>query len=475
MFAGLAAIDHDLVGWGWSLWDFNWYRRPDPAGLAERLAGRVSDGSIIVLHRRAPRGPGRGPPLRRRGRRPPHPPGARARPRLRHHLLSPPGGRSRRPGRRRRECRRCGRRRRARRSRWSRRDPRRRRGQLRGGHRRPRERRVRRVDHENRHVGRERPHRALGAERVEEGRRPQPRQNARRDASADVDPGRGERPQAEVAGLGTERGGEAVDRLDAPRAPRGEGRTGDRGRRRRLVPGRIGGGARPAGVSRGVQVAEAGAGRGRARTTRARSGRSAPRAAAPPPACGPRSRRGRPPRGRARSGRPPGAAAPRPQPVPGAIRAALPPVSGRPACSTARWPGASTETAWPVATRSFTRRTAGIRNRLRHRRALDAPGDVGQRRRVVADRTGDAEDRGVESDRRRQRRQERRDDLVEAAVVGRREAPHVALARHRFPRAPGRRRLVDAEQRLRPPDVAGQQHSPRLASSAARRPGAPAP
>ena len=50
MFAGLAAIDHVLVGWGWSLWDFNWYRRPDPAGLAERLAGRVSDGSIIVLH-----------------------------------------------------------------------------------------------------------------------------------------------------------------------------------------------------------------------------------------------------------------------------------------------------------------------------------------------------------------------------------------------------------------------------------------
>lgn len=50
MFAGLAAIDHVLVGWGWSLWDFNWYRRPDSEGLAERLAGRVSDGSIIVMH-----------------------------------------------------------------------------------------------------------------------------------------------------------------------------------------------------------------------------------------------------------------------------------------------------------------------------------------------------------------------------------------------------------------------------------------
>ena len=42
MFAGLAAIDHVLVGWGWSLWDFNWYRRPDPAGLAERLAQQFS-------------------------------------------------------------------------------------------------------------------------------------------------------------------------------------------------------------------------------------------------------------------------------------------------------------------------------------------------------------------------------------------------------------------------------------------------
>ena len=50
MYAGLAAIDHALVGWGWSLWDFNWFRRPEGAGLAERLARRVSDGSIIVIH-----------------------------------------------------------------------------------------------------------------------------------------------------------------------------------------------------------------------------------------------------------------------------------------------------------------------------------------------------------------------------------------------------------------------------------------
>ncbi len=50
MYEGLAQIDHALVGWGWGLWDFNWYRRPDATALAERLAGRVSDGDIIVMH-----------------------------------------------------------------------------------------------------------------------------------------------------------------------------------------------------------------------------------------------------------------------------------------------------------------------------------------------------------------------------------------------------------------------------------------
>ena len=50
MYAGLAEIDFALVGWGWSLWDFNWYRPPDPAGLADRLARRVSAGDIVVIH-----------------------------------------------------------------------------------------------------------------------------------------------------------------------------------------------------------------------------------------------------------------------------------------------------------------------------------------------------------------------------------------------------------------------------------------
>ena len=50
MYAGLAEIDYALVGWGWGLWDFNWYRRPDAAALANRLAAKVSDGDIIVIH-----------------------------------------------------------------------------------------------------------------------------------------------------------------------------------------------------------------------------------------------------------------------------------------------------------------------------------------------------------------------------------------------------------------------------------------
>ena len=50
MYAGLAEIDHALIGWGWGLWDFNWYRRPDPEALANRLAGKVSDGDIVVIH-----------------------------------------------------------------------------------------------------------------------------------------------------------------------------------------------------------------------------------------------------------------------------------------------------------------------------------------------------------------------------------------------------------------------------------------
>lgn len=50
MYDGLRSIDHRLVGWGWMLWDWNFFRRRNPAALARRFAARVSPGSIIVMH-----------------------------------------------------------------------------------------------------------------------------------------------------------------------------------------------------------------------------------------------------------------------------------------------------------------------------------------------------------------------------------------------------------------------------------------
>jgi peptidoglycan/xylan/chitin deacetylase (PgdA/CDA1 family) len=50
MYAGLARIDHVLVGWGWNLWDWNWFRRKTGESIAPRLAGGASDGDIIVVH-----------------------------------------------------------------------------------------------------------------------------------------------------------------------------------------------------------------------------------------------------------------------------------------------------------------------------------------------------------------------------------------------------------------------------------------
>ena len=50
MYEGLRTIDHKLVGWGWGLWDFNWYRAREAESLARRLARRVSAGDIVVMH-----------------------------------------------------------------------------------------------------------------------------------------------------------------------------------------------------------------------------------------------------------------------------------------------------------------------------------------------------------------------------------------------------------------------------------------
>ncbi len=50
MYDALVQIDHRLVGWSWGLWDFNWYRSREAAGLARRLIQRAAPGDIIVMH-----------------------------------------------------------------------------------------------------------------------------------------------------------------------------------------------------------------------------------------------------------------------------------------------------------------------------------------------------------------------------------------------------------------------------------------
>lgn len=50
MYAGLTRIGYKLVGWGWMLWDWNWYRRPDPASIVSRVMDHASPGDIVVIH-----------------------------------------------------------------------------------------------------------------------------------------------------------------------------------------------------------------------------------------------------------------------------------------------------------------------------------------------------------------------------------------------------------------------------------------
>lgn len=50
MLTGLARADYQLVGWGWNLWDWNWFRRKTGESIASRLARHASDGSIVVIH-----------------------------------------------------------------------------------------------------------------------------------------------------------------------------------------------------------------------------------------------------------------------------------------------------------------------------------------------------------------------------------------------------------------------------------------
>jgi peptidoglycan/xylan/chitin deacetylase (PgdA/CDA1 family) len=50
MYEGLKALDYQLIGWGWMLWDFNWFRPREAEPTFRRVASRVADGDIVVMH-----------------------------------------------------------------------------------------------------------------------------------------------------------------------------------------------------------------------------------------------------------------------------------------------------------------------------------------------------------------------------------------------------------------------------------------
>ena len=50
MLLGAARAGYQVVGWGWMLWDFNWFREKTAAALVPRLADRASAGDIVVIH-----------------------------------------------------------------------------------------------------------------------------------------------------------------------------------------------------------------------------------------------------------------------------------------------------------------------------------------------------------------------------------------------------------------------------------------
>jgi chitooligosaccharide deacetylase len=49
MLEGLKRLDYQLVGWGWMLWDWNFFR-PRSASIVPRLVRHASAGDIIVVH-----------------------------------------------------------------------------------------------------------------------------------------------------------------------------------------------------------------------------------------------------------------------------------------------------------------------------------------------------------------------------------------------------------------------------------------
>jgi peptidoglycan/xylan/chitin deacetylase (PgdA/CDA1 family) len=50
MLIGAARAGYKIVGWGWMLWDFNWFRRKTADDLVPRLVSGASAGDIVVIH-----------------------------------------------------------------------------------------------------------------------------------------------------------------------------------------------------------------------------------------------------------------------------------------------------------------------------------------------------------------------------------------------------------------------------------------
>ena len=50
MLIGAARAGYTVVGWGWMLWDFNWFRKKSADALVPRFLARASSGDIVVIH-----------------------------------------------------------------------------------------------------------------------------------------------------------------------------------------------------------------------------------------------------------------------------------------------------------------------------------------------------------------------------------------------------------------------------------------
>ena len=50
LLAGASRAGYAVVGWGWMLWDFNWFRRRNADDIVPRLVQRASPGDIVVIH-----------------------------------------------------------------------------------------------------------------------------------------------------------------------------------------------------------------------------------------------------------------------------------------------------------------------------------------------------------------------------------------------------------------------------------------